>query len=163
MAALNDQGRDLLTGRWTAIADENVMSHTKIVLTFAGGNPLSYKGFDKGNVDVREEIEGLDPLSVYVFDDMGNIVLRNHELMLDMNVNMCMFMRPGMMDGDMMDGDMMDGDMMDGDMMAMLSCNGEMVGEDGIDAMSGEFRIFNNTGSDVEDRDPTDAADPRGG
>ena len=67
--------------------------------------------------------------------------------MLDMNVNMCMFMSAGMMDDGMMDDGMMDDGMMDDGMMddgmPMLSCNGMMVGE--LDGMAGEFRIFNNT------------------
>ena len=161
MAALNTPNRDLLTGRWTAINDDNVMSHTKVVVTFAGGNPLLYAGYDKGGVDVRAEVTGVDPLTAYVFDDTGHIALRSHEVELGMGVNMCMFGH-GMMDGDMMDGDMMD--MMDGDMMPMLSCNGMEMGM--IDGMSGEFRIFNNTAAAVAARTPalptdgTSTADP---
>ncbi len=146
MAALNSPNRDLLTGRWTSIADDNVMSHTKLVVTFAGGNPLLYTGYDKGGVDVRAEASGVDPLTTYVFDDTGYIALRSHEVELGMGVNMCMFGHG------MMDGDMMDGDMMDGDMMPMLSCNGMEVGM--IDGMSGEFRIFNNTAAAVAARAP---------
>ncbi len=107
MAAVMGQTKDLLTGRWTAIDDENVMSHTKVVLTFPMTNNLNY-----GNGTS-------DPVSLYVFDDMGNIVLSSIGLTLSMGVNTCTFM-PG-----------------------MLSCNGEEVGA--LDVMSGEFRIFNNT------------------
>ena len=133
-----------IVGRWTAIADENVMSHTKLVLTFAGGNHLLYKGFDKSSADYRAEVTGVDPVSAYVFDDEGALVLRNHEVELGMGVNKCLFMRPGMMD--------MDGDMDMASMMPMLSCNDMEVGM--IDGMSGEFRIFNNTVAAVAARNP---------
>ncbi len=129
-----------IVGRWTAIADDNVMSHTKLVLTFAGGNHLLYKGFDKSSADYRAEVTGVDPVSAYVFDDEGALVLRNHEVELGMGVNKCMFMRPGMTDMDT------------ASMMPMLSCNGMEVGM--IDGMSGEFRIFNNTAAAVAARDP---------
>ena len=98
--------KDLLTGRWTAIDDDNVMSNTKVVLTF----PSNHLNYANGTSD---------PVSLYVFDDMGNIVLSSTGLTLSSGVNTCMFM-PG-----------------------MLSCNGEEVGA--LDVMSGEFRIFNNT------------------
>ena len=84
--------KDLLTGRWTAIDDENVMSNTKVVLTF----PLNHLNYANGTSD---------PVSLFVFDDMGNIVLSSIGL--------------------------------------TLSSNGEEVGA--LDAVSGEFRIFNNT------------------
>ncbi len=162
--ALMNQGTDLLTGRWTAIKDENIMSHTKVVLTF----PVNHLNYEGENAD-GEDIEGTDPVTLLAFDDMGQIVLDNRAVMLDMNVNMCKFGMDMMDDGmDMMDDDhdhmdddhdhMDDGmDMMDDDMMmAMLSCNGMDVGE--LTAMSGEFRIFNNV-MDAQGNDPTTTAD----
>ena len=122
--ALEDQKKDWLTGRWTAIYDDNVMSHTKIVLTFPE-NHLN-----------RADGSGPDPISIHVLDDMGGVALADFGLSLGMGVNTCMI---GMMGDDMMGDDMMGDDMM----MTMLSCNDEEIGE--IDAMSGEFRIFNNT------------------
>ena len=148
-----------LIGRWTAIADENVTSHTKLVLTFAGGNHLLYKGLDKTDPDYRAEVEGVDPLSVYVFDDMGQIALRTHELELDQAVNTCRFMQP--MGDSMMDGDMEMADDMPPATSSMLSCNGMEVGE--IDAVSGGFRIFNNTAVAVADRNPADGSSPEAG
>ena len=65
------QTKDLLTGRWTAIDDENVMSHTKVVLTF----PMNHLNYANGTSD---------PVSLYVFDDMGNIVLSSIGLTLSM-------------------------------------------------------------------------------
>ena len=112
--ALGNQNMDLLTGRWTAISDDNVMSHTKVVLTF----PQPHLGLADGTSD---------PVSVHVYDDMGNMALHSSGTDLTMGVNMCMFMP-----------------MDDMDMMGMLSCNDVEVGSlDG--AMSGSFRIFNNT------------------
>ena len=116
--ALMMQDRDLLTGRWTAIDDENVMSHTKVVLTF----PVPHLGVSDGTSD---------PLTLHIYDDMGNIVHRGTGLTLPLGVNMCMF------------GGM--------DMMGMLSCNGEDVAELG-DAISGEFRILNNKAIGAPDR-----------
>ena len=119
---MRSKEKDLLTGRWTAIDDENVMSHTKVVLTF----PVPHLGVTGGSSD---------PLTLHIYDDMGNIVDRSADLTLPMGVNMCMF-GGGMMDmGDDMDDDM---DMM----MPMFSCNDKEVELD--DAMSGEFRILNN-------------------
>ena len=139
--ALNAQGKDLLTGRWMAISDENITAHTKVVLTLPV-NHLNYK-------DAAGDIAATDPVSILVFDDQGNIALEGRDVMLDMNVNMCRFM-PAHMDDDM-DMDMDDDMDMDGG-MPMLSCNGMMVGE--LTSMAGEFRIFNNTllmqGDDVE-------------
>ena len=153
-SALMNLGQGTLIGRWTAIADENVMSHTKVVLTFAGGNHLLYKGFDKSNPDYRAEVEGIDPLSLYVFDDAGAIAFRSHELELDQAVNVCRFMQP--MEDSMMNGDMdMAGDMSPAT-SSMLYCNGMEVGE--IDAVSGGFRIFNNTMDTVDARDPAGTA-----
>ena len=101
--------RDLLTGRWTAISDDNVMSHTKVILTF----PTNHLNYANGTSD---------PVSVYIFDDMGDMVHTSAGLTLNMGVNMCTFMPM--------------------DMMTMFSCNDEEG--DSFDAMSGEFRIFNN-------------------
>ena len=105
-AALMAQTKDLLTGRWTAIDDDNVMSHTKVVLTL----PMNHFNFADGTAD---------PLSLHVFDDMGNIVLHSVGVDLPMGVNTCMFMS------------------------GMVSCNDTEIGSLG-DAMSGEFRIHNN-------------------
>lgn len=122
--ALMAQDRDLLTGRWTAIDNEEVMSHTKVVLTF----PVPHLTVSDGTSD---------PLTIHIYDDMGNIVHRGTGLTLPMGVNMCMF-GGGMMDMD--DGHDHGDDM---DMMPMLSCNGEDVASLD-DAESGEFRILNN-------------------
>ena len=148
MMALAD-GKELLTGRWTAINDDNVMSHTKVVLTLPM-NHLNYEGksgainstvlADPGQLAAIDDVEGTDPVSILVFDDTGSIVGSGHEVMLGMNVNMCLFMSAGM---DMMDG------------MPMLSCNGEMVSE--LDGMSGEFRVYNNVAENVATPDPDNA------
>ena len=144
-AALDDTG-NMLTGRWTAISDENVMSHTKVVLTLPM-NHLNYAGkmgahaadADASIIGSIAEVEGTDPVSMFVFDDTGGLALSAHDVMLGMNVNMCMFMASGM-------------DMMD---MPMLACNDEMVGA--LDGMSGEFRIFNNVMDNVALPDATTA------
>lgn len=120
--ALEAQDRDLLTGRWTAINDENVMSHTKVVLTF----PVPHLSVSDGTSD---------PLTLHIYDDMGNLIDRSTDLTLPMGVNTCMF--GGSMHDDM---DMHDDDMHM--MMSMFSCNDKEV-ELG-DTMSGEFRILNN-------------------
>ena len=153
--ALMAQSNDLLTGRWLAINDDNIMSHTKLVLTWPVNN-LNYEADEALPEDPDEstqDAEGTDALSIFAFNEMGDIALENRELMLDMNVNMCQFMPAGsMMDDGMMDDGMMDDGMMD-DGMPMLSCNGEMVGE--LDGMAGEFRIFNNVAVDVRPRTQT--------
>ena len=151
-AALMTQDRDLLTGRWMAISDENIMSHTKVVLTFPV-NHLNYEGVD----DDGDDAEGTDPVSILVFDDAGQLALEARDVMLGMDVNMCQFMPAGMnMGDDMMGDDMMGDDMMNG--MPMLSCNGEMVGE--LDGMAGEFRIFNGVASTLANTAATDESTP---
>lgn len=127
--ALMGQNMDILTGRWTAIDDDNIMSHTKLVLTLPV-NHLAYEGQEPLPADPDEavrDVKGTDPVSILAFDETGAIALDSREVMLGMNVNMCMF--------DMHMGDDMDM------MMPMLSCNGMEVGE--LDGMAGEFRIFN--------------------
>ena len=163
--ALSTLDMDLLTGRWTAISDMNVMSHTKVVVTFPVGNETDgYHQLNHTVVDGDEETAGTDPVSVYAFDDAGNISAMG-TAMLGMNVNMCMFDMMDMDDdhdhGDDMDmGDgMTSPDMHDDDMdggMPMLSCNGEMV--DTLEGgMAGGFRIFNNNADgDADDADPSD-------
>lgn len=147
-------GQDLLTGRWTAIDDDNVMSYTKLIVTL----PVQHLNHTTKNVH-EETVDGTDPLSIYVFDEDGAIALKNHMVMLDMNVNMCKFARGMMhdddmgMDDDMHDHGMDDGDMHDDDMgmgggMPMLSCNGMDVGE--INGTAGEFRLFNNNADIVD-------------
>jgi hypothetical protein len=131
--ALNGESKDLLTGRWTAISDDNVMSHTKVVVTF----PVAHLNRGDGSSD---------PVSVYVFDDEANMVIDDFQTTLSMGVNTCMFMPADMMDMD------------DMDMMPMLSCNGTDVGSLG-DAMSGGFRIFNNHVSDDPDDRVTEIPD----
>ena len=118
-------GQDLLTGRWTAINDENVMSHTKLVVTF----PVQHLNHKTKNVH-EEDVAGTDPLSIYVFDGDGDMALKNHTVALNMNVNTCTFMYG-------MDG-----------AMPMLSCNGEDVGA--VNGMAGEFRLFNNNADIVD-------------
>ena len=152
MHALRSLGqvKHLLVGRWTAIADENVTSHTKVVLTFAGGNHLNYAGkmgahaadADASILAAIAEVEGTDPVSIVAFDDTGRIVLSDHEVELGQVVNTCRFMQPMGDDMDMMD-------------MPMLACNDEMVGA--LDGMSGEFRIFNNVMDNVALPDATTA------
>ena len=81
--ALGDAGamgggdRDLLTGRWTAIDDDNVMSHTKVILTL----PMNQ----------FSQADGADPVSIHVYDDMGGVVGWSSGLTLGTGVNMCMF------------------------------------------------------------------------
>ncbi len=134
--ALMAQGKDLLTGRWSAIADENITSHTKVVLTLPV-NHLNYEGTDADS----EDVTGTDPVSVYVFDEAGGSITGT--AMLGMNVNMCRFMTASAGDGmDMGDGE------------AMLSCNGEMVS--GLPGMAGGFRIYNGVTDMQGDNDDTD-------
>ncbi len=131
-SALMNQNMDLVTGRWVAANNPEVMAHTKLVLTFPV-NDLNYEGTAAD--EANEKVTGTDPVSIIAFDDMGAIALDNREVMLDMNVNMCRFS--------------MD---MDEDMMPMLSCNGMDVDE--LDGMAGEFRIFNNMAHTVMADDP---------
>ena len=132
-AALGSMNSDLLTGRWTAISDMNITSHTKVVLTFPV-NPLNYSGMMTNEEGNDVEVEGTDPVSVWAFNDMGQVVGRG-SAMLGMSVNMCMF--------DMGDG------MDRGDDMPMISCNGEMVSE--LHGMAGGFRISNNVAAVAND------------
>jgi hypothetical protein len=126
------KGQDLLTGRWTAIDDDNVMSHTKLIVTF----PVQHLNHTTTNVH-EETVNGTDPLSIYVFDENGGIALKDHSVMLDRNVNTCMFGRDMDHDGHE-----------HGDEMPRLSCNGDNIGE--IDGMAGEFRLFNNNADIVD-------------
>ena len=124
-------GNELLVGRWTAIDDMNVTSHTKLVLTF----PVNHLNYDAKNDD-GDDVTETDPVSVYAFNDAGEMTLQG-EAMLGKNTNMCMFD------------------------MNMLSCNGMMVDELG-GTMAGGFRIFNNTVSNVPTSDDTNTeADDR--
>ena len=91
--ALGDAGemgggdRDLLVGRWTAIDNDDVMSHTKLVLTFPW------------NLLVAGEATGTpDPVSIHIYDDKGKVANWASDLMLDMGVNTCMFGGMDMMD-----------------------------------------------------------------
>lgn len=145
-AALTAENKDLLTGRWTAINDEKIMSHTKVVLTFPV-NHLSHTVV----TDNADDEAGTDPVSIHAFNDMGQIALSNHKVMLGMNVNMCKFMNAGMDMGNDMDmgGDMDMGN--DMDRMPMLSCNDMEVGE--LNGMAGAFRIFNNNADTDADPD----------
>ena len=89
--ALGDAGasgggdRDLLIGRWTAIDDDHVMSHTKVVLTFPRN-------------DLNEADGTSDPVSIHIYDDMGTVAGRSFGLELTMGVNMCTFGGMDMMD-----------------------------------------------------------------
>jgi len=156
--ALMDQDMDILTGRWTAIDDDNIMSHTKLVLTLPV-NHLAYEAKEALPADPDEstqDVEGTDPLTILVFNDMGEIVLDNRKLMLNMNVNMCMFSMDMHMDHE--GNDHGDEGMDESMMMPMLSCNGMDVGE--LGSMTGEFRIFNyNPISIVADNPNTAAAE----
>ena len=141
-SALTALDQDLLTGRWTAIADEDVTSNTKLVLTFPV-NHLNYAANTANDIAA-----GTDPVSLYVFNDVGEIALRSHTVMLGRNVNMCTFKTSGDMADDPMSGDM-------ADPMPMLSCNDMEVGALNDMAMAGGFRIFNNTMEDgFTDDDP---------
>ena len=152
--ALMNRNIDILTGRWTAIDNDEIMSHTKLVLTLPVNN-LNYEGkeADPATDTSTRDVSGTDPVSIFAFDDSGKIILENRELMLGMNVNMCKFSMD--MDHDHGDEDMgMDEDMM---MMPMLSCNGMDVGE--LDGMAGEFRIFNGAAALVGDDPHTTATE----
>ena len=117
--ALNALHQDLLTGRWTAIADEDVTSNTKLVLTF----PVNHL-HSAANAAIGTEAM-TDPVSLYVFDDDGDTALISNAVMLGRNVNMCTFKTSG------------------GIADSMLSCNDMKVGA--LNGMAGGFRIFNNT------------------
>ena len=131
---------DILTGRWIAIDNDEIMSHTKVVLTF----PMNHLNYEARTDGLNESVPaGTDPVSIIAFDDKGAIALDNRKVMLGMAVNMCKFMPAGMDMDDMDDMDM-DGDMM----MPMLSCNGMDVGE--LGGMAGGFRIFNNQANDPD-------------
>jgi hypothetical protein len=91
--ALGDAGdmgggdRDLLVGRWTAIDNDEIMSHTKLVLTFPR------------NLLVAGEATGTpDPVSIHIYDDMGTVANWASDLKLNMGVNTCMFGGMDMMD-----------------------------------------------------------------
>ena len=75
MFALMAEDKDLLTGRWTAINDENVMSHTKVVLTFPfiyGGNHQDDAGSTTGS-EPQMIGRGNRPGEHIVFDDAGRL------------------------------------------------------------------------------------------
>ncbi len=149
--ARNNNERKVLMGRW--VTEPMIGASTDVALTFPGTNKLNYQMKDRGE-DAEgslddTDVANVDPVTMLVFDEMGNIVAESREVMLGMAVNMCSFSTMMMgMDGDMMDGDMMDGDDhdhdhdMDGDMMTAVMCNGEMVG-DPFMATGGTFRIHN--------------------
>ena len=77
--ALTDTTRDLLAGRWAALADENVTARTQLVLTF----PVNH---------LLLEDRSADPVSVHVYDDRGTLVLRSVETTLPLGVNTCHFL-----------------------------------------------------------------------
>ncbi len=167
--ALHEENKDILNGRWQAVdIPAIVTSTTSVVLTFPGGNHLAYKGVNGVLAATDEDTEapptpaegddagmaeGTDPVTLVVFDEMGGIAERNHEVMLDKAVNMCSFMPASMVpeEDDMMadeDGMMRDDADEDMDMDepmtgTTISCNGMMVAE-GLDADVGSFRIVNN-------------------
>ncbi len=116
--------RNTLVGRWTALSDANVQTHTKVVLTFPQ-TPLRYEGKNAEGVKVM----GTDPVSVLVFDTEGGVALDSREVELAQDVNVCTFLpagseaAPGLLPG--------------------LSCNGKLVGA--LQGTSGGFRFFNHT------------------
>lgn len=76
-----DTPRDLLLGRWTAIADAHVTSTTTVILTFPVNHLLL--------VD-----RTADPVSVHVYDDDGTLGLQSIDLTLPLGVNRCRFLPP---------------------------------------------------------------------
>ena len=79
--APGDTPRDLLLGRWTAIADAHVTSSTTVVLTLPVNHLLLAD-------------RSADPVSVHVYDDDGTLVLRRIDLTLPLGVNRCRFLPP---------------------------------------------------------------------
>ena len=79
--APTDTPHDLLLGRWTAIADENVTSTTTLVLTF----PVHHLTLDDGSAD---------PVSVHVYDESGKMLLQSVGVHLTKGVNRCAFLPP---------------------------------------------------------------------
>ena len=154
-AALIAQDKEMLLGRWTALADENVYTQTDIVLTFPGMNNLLYPPNAVGATGEPVEAAA-DPVSLMLFDDMGESV-GDFEITLDQTVNKCSIgMAMHMMD---MDEDMMmdmDEDMM---MEPMLMCNGAEVDGD-ISGSGGTFRIFNGVLATVDQDNASEVDDP---
>ncbi len=129
--ALTNQGtnieKNLLMGRWTALNDEHVQTHTKVVITFPQ-RPLRYEGKNTEGAEVK----GTDPLSILVFDEAGEVALDSRKVEIGRNVNVCTFRPVGMEAAPDMEAAPAAG----------LSCNGERVGAlNG--ATSGSFRLFN--------------------
>ena len=114
---------DLMMGRWTAIDDENVSTRTTLIVTFPGTHSLAYEAHEK---DVRNSdiISGIDPVSLYVFGEVGAPAWNFHEVMLGDAVNMCEFLP--------VDGG------------SSLQCGDDMLSA-AMPADSGSFRFVNNT------------------
>ncbi len=139
-------GKRLLVGEWTALDDENVQTHTKVVITFPQ-TPLRYEGQKTAG---GAKVMATDPVSILVFDVDGELALDSREVLLDQDVNVCTFLPQALAMEETMG------------LNPGLSCNGRRVGTlQG--ATSGLFRIFNNTAvtldGELVTNDGTEATD----
>lgn len=115
---LRSENKNHLIGRW--VTDPIINASTDIVVTFPGMHVLNFQ-------TVRDEnaLTMSDPLSLYVFDEAGNSLFTDHDLMLTQSVNICRF--------EMMENN-----------MTQVTCNDEEVATFG-GAVAGSFRIVNST------------------
>lgn len=115
---LRDENKNHLIGRW--VTDPVINATTDIVVTFPGMHTLNFQ-------TVRDEnaLTMSDPVSLYVFDEAGNSLFTDHDLVLAQSVNICRF--------EMMENN-----------MTQVTCNDEEVATFG-GAVAGSFRIVNST------------------
>ena len=134
----NDLRADLkrhLIGRW--VTDPIINASTDIVLTFPGMHVLNFqtRRTDRDGNTISETQS--DPLSLYVFDEEGNVVLTRRDMVLAQSVNICRF--------EMLENN-----------TTQVTCNDEELGTFS-GAVAGSFRIVNNidktygTGNEMTD------------
>ena len=115
---LRSENKNHLIGRW--VTEPIIGASTDIVVTFPGLHVLNFQTLRDENALTMS-----DPLSLYVFDEAGNSLLFNDDLVLTQSVNICRF--------EMMENN-----------MTQITCNDEEVGTFG-GATGGSFRIVNST------------------
>lgn len=123
--SLRSENKNHLIGRW--VTEPVIGASTDIVVTFPGLHTLNFQ-------TLRDEnpLTMSDPLSLYVFDESGNSLLTNHDLVLTQSVNICRF--------EMMENN-----------MTQITCNDEEVGTFG-GSTGGSFRIVNSTDNTYTNR-----------
>ena len=115
---LHNEEKNHLIGRW--VTEPIIGASTDIVVTFPGMHVLNFQTTRDENTLTMS-----DPLSLYVFDEAGNSLFTDHDLVLTQSVNICRF--------EMMENN-----------MTQVTCNDEEVGTFG-GATGGSFRIVNST------------------